>query len=121
MPDFSLNQPKGSLLLKNNQPKSSNSLLEVVGSMHDKTSPVTNVVSKSATSLEVAKNAAEVKNSSDANKAAAPGEAQVTTDGANTNITAVQQTESTAGTSRQRNGYKNRSVVIIKNLNWVLD
>ena len=119
MPDFSLNQPKSNLLLKNNQPKSSNSLLEAVGSMYDKTSPVTNVVSKSATSLEVAKNAAEAKNSSDANKAAAPSEAQVTTDGVNTNITSptVQQTESTAGTSRQWNGYKNRSVVIIKNLN----
>lgn len=119
MPDFSLNQQKGALLLKTSQPKSSNSLVEMVGTMHDKTSTVTNIVSKSATSLEVAKNAAEVKNSSDANKAAAPGEAQVTTDGANTNITspAVQQTESTAGTSRRWNGYKNRSVAIIKNLN----
>lgn len=58
MPDFSLTQQKGSLLLKNNQPKSSNPLLEAVGSMYDKTTPVKNIVKKSATSVEVAQNAA---------------------------------------------------------------
>lgn len=58
MSDFSLTQQKGSLLLKNNQPKSSNPLLEAVGSIYDKTTPVTNIVKKSATSAEVAQNAA---------------------------------------------------------------
>lgn len=77
MSDFSLTQQKG-IPLKNNQPKSSNALLEAVGGMYDKTFPVTNIVKKSATSAEVAQNAA-------ADKASAPT-ATATTDGSNTDL-----------------------------------
>ena len=86
-PDFSFNQPKGSLLLKN-KPKSSNTLLEMVDAISNKTGSNKDIVTPNAKAKDVAKNAATANNPS------ATANVDAATTGVSTDITPATGTTS---------------------------
>lgn len=80
MPDFSPNQQKSSLLLKN-KPKSSNTLLEMVDAISNKTGSNKDIITPNAKAADVAKNVAAANNPSET------ANVDATTTGALTDIT----------------------------------